>query len=61
MIFLCPMSNFDVSLPEDPSVNSLVGLSSLIRRYYLPRLIRRPLSAGFVQLMENDMRKQATC
>lgn len=37
MIFLCPMSNFDVPLKEDPSVNSLVRTSPCLPRLHPDR------------------------
>ena len=38
MIFLCPMSNFDVTLAEDPSMNSLVSAPTI---YTLSKLTCR--------------------
>ena len=58
MIFLSPISNFDVFLPEDPSVNSMVSRL----QYYLYASLTEPRhrSARFVWAMEADLREQTT-
>ena len=56
MIFLSPISNFDVFLPEDPSVNSMV--SRLQHYLYASLTESQHHSARFVWAMEADLREQ---
>ena len=55
VIFLCPMANFDRSIPEDPSVNSLVQYFPMSNRLDLIDLV---MVARLIPTLEDDLRKQ---